>query len=398
MKFSSKVKQCQLSPMRKFYPFAYAAEQSGKKIYSLNLGQPDIQTPPQYFEAVRKFEQPVLEYAPSGGILLLKDAIRKYYDNLNLHYEQDEVLITTGGSEALQIVMNCVLDDGDEILIPEPYYPNYTTMAVMAGASVRAIPTSPEEGYHYADRAKIEALINENTRAILCTNPGNPTGCVLTHEEMRMIKDIAKEHNLFLLADEAYREFVYEGQGLQSFGEFEDAAENIVILDTVSKRFSACGARIGCIISHNKELMNECMKLCQCRISVSTIDQIAAAALYDVGPDYFTAVREEYKRRRDTCVAGLEKIPGVVCKCPKGAFYVMAALPVDNADTFQEWMLKEFDYEGETVICSPAAPMYATPGKGVNEIRIAYVLKEDELARAIEVLGKGIEAYNNRAK
>lgn len=384
--------------MRKFYPFAYAAEQSGKKIYSLNLGQPDIQTPPQFFEAVRKFEQPVLEYAPSGGMLVLKDAIRKYYDKLNLHYEQDEVLITTGGSEALQIVINCILDDGDEILIPEPYYPNYTTMAITAGASVRAIPTSPEEGYHYADRAKIEAQINENTRAILCTNPGNPTGCVLTHDEMRMIADIAKEHNLFLLADEAYREFVYEGQGLQSFGEFEDAAENIVILDTVSKRFSACGARIGCIISRNKELMNECMKLCQCRISVSTLDQIAAAALYDVGPDYFTAVREEYKRRRDTCMAGLAKIPGVICECPKGAFYVMAALPVDNADTFQEWMLKEFDYEGETVICSPAAPMYVTPGKGINEIRIAYVLEEKELARAIEVLAKGIEAYNNRAK
>ena len=398
MKFSSKVEKCQLSPMRKFYPFAYAAEQSGKKIYSLNLGQPDIQTPPQFFEAVRKFEQPVLEYAPSGGMLVLKDAIRKYYDKLNLHYEQEEILITTGGSEALQIVINCILDDGDEILIPEPYYPNYTTMAVMAGASVRAIPTSPEEGYHYADRAKIEALINENTRAILCTSPGNPTGCVLTHDEMRMIADIAKEHNLFLLADEAYREFVYEGQGLQSFGEFEDAAENVVILDTVSKRFSACGARIGCIISHNKELMNECMKLCQCRISVSTLDQVAAAALYDVGPDYFTAVREEYKRRRDTCMAGLAKIPGVICKCPKGAFYVMAALPVDNADTFQEWMLKEFDYEGETVICSPAAPMYVTPGKGINEIRIAYVLEEKELARAIEVLAKGIEAYNNRNK
>ena len=398
MKFSSKVKKCELSPMRKFYPFAYAAEQSGKKIYSLNLGQPDIATPPQFFEAVHKFEQPVLEYAPSGGMLVLKDAIRKYYAKLNMNYEQDEVLITTGGSEALQIVINCILDDGDEILIPEPYYPNYTTMAITAGASVRAIPTSPEEGYHYADRAKIEALINENTRAILITNPGNPTGCVLTHDEMRMIADIAKEHDLFLLADEAYREFVYEGQGLQSFGEFEDAAENIVILDTVSKRFSACGARIGCIISHNKELMNECMKLCQCRISVSTLDQIAAAALYDVGPDYFTAVREEYKRRRDTCMEGLSKIPGVICKCPKGAFYVMAALPVDNADTFQEWVLKEFDYEGETVICSPAAPMYVTPGKGINEIRIAYVLEEKELARAIEVLAKGIEAYNNRAK
>ena len=396
MKFSSKVKKCILSPMRKFYPHAFAAEQAGKKIYSLNLGQPDVETPPKFFEAVRAFEQPVLGYAPSTGMIVLIDAIRKYYDKLNMHYEREDILITTGGSEALQIVMNCILDNGDEILIPEPYYPNYTTMAVMAGASVRPIPTSPEEGYHYADRAKIESLINEKTRAILCTSPGNPTGCVLTREEMRMIMDVAKEHNLFLLADEAYREFVYEGQGLMSFGEFGDGAENVVILDTVSKRFSACGARIGCIISRNKELMGECLKLCQCRISVSTLDQIAAAALYDVGPDYFDAVREEYKRRRDTVVAKLEKIPGVICRCPKGAFYVMAALPVDSADSFQEWMLTEFDDNGETVICSPAGPMYATPGKGINEIRIAYVLKQEDLERAMDILALGIEAYNKR--
>ena len=398
MKFSSKIQKCGLSPMRKFHPYAQAAKARGINIYHLNIGQPDVETPEAFFEAVRNFSQPVLEYAPSPGVPELIDAIQKYYADLDMPFAKDEILITAGGSEALSIVMQCILDDGDEIMIPEPFYPNYNTMVHLCGATITPIPTCPEEGYHYADRAKIEALINENTRAILCTNPGNPTGCVLTHEEMRMIADIAKEHNLFLLADEAYREFVYEGQGLQSFGEFEDAAENIVILDTVSKRFSACGARIGCIISHNAELMNECMKLCQCRISVSTLDQIAAAALYDVGPDYFTNVREEYKRRRDTCMAGLAKIPGVICKCPKGAFYAMAALPVDNADTFQEWMLKEFDYEGETVICSPAAPMYVTPGKGINEIRIAYVLEEKELARAIEVLAKGIEAYNNRAK
>ena len=398
MKFSSKVQKCGLSPMRKFYPYAYAAEQAGKKIYSLNLGQPDVETPPQFFEAVRNFEQPVLGYAPSGGILELIDAIRKYYADLGMHYEREEVLITTGGSEALQIVFHCILDDGDEILIPEPFYPNYTTMAIATGASVRPIPTSPEEGYHYADRAKIEALINEHTRAILCTNPGNPTGNVLTREEMRMLVDLAKERGLFLIGDEAYREFVYEGQGLQSFGEFEDAGENVIVLDTVSKRFSACGARVGCIISRNKELMAHCMKYCQARLSVATLDQVASAALYNVGPEYFDAVREEYKRRRDTVMEKLEKIPGVVCKCPKGAFYVMAALPVDNADEFQKWMLESFDDNGETVICAPGGPMYATPGKGLNEIRIAYVLKQEDLARAMDVLAKGIEAYNNRAR
>ena len=398
MKYSSKVKKCGLSPMRKFHPYAVAAQAAGKKIYHLNIGQPDVVTPPQFFEAVREFEAPVLEYAPSAGIPELIRAIQKYYDNLGMHFDESEIQITNGGSEALQIVLNCILDDGDEILIPEPFYPNYNTMVFSAGATIRPIETTPEEGYHYADRAKIEACINEHTRAIMCTNPGNPTGVVLTPEEMRLMVDIAKEHNLFLIGDEAYREFIYGGEPLQSFGSFKDAAENVIVVDTVSKRFSACGARVGCIISRNKELMAETMKFLQCRLSVATLDQMASAALYDVGPEYFAAVRDEYKRRRDTCMAGLEKIPGVVCKCPKGAFYIMAALPVDSADNFQQWLLEEFDDNGDTVMFAPGDSMYATPGKGKNEIRIAYVIKEEDLARAMELLAKGIEAYNNRAK
>ena len=395
---SSKVKKCGLSPMRKFHPYAVAAEAAGKKIYHLNIGQPDIETPPQYFQAIRDFHQPVLEYAPSPGIPVLIKAIQKYYDNLNMHFEQDEILITTGGSEALQIVLNCILDDGDEILIPEPFYPNYNTMVNTCGAKIHPIPTTPESGYHYADRAKIEAEINEHTRAIMCTNPGNPTGAVLTPEEMRMMVDIAKEHELFIIGDEAYREFVYAGEPLQSLGEFADAADNVVVIDTVSKRFSACGARIGCIISRNKELMGEAMKYCQARLSVATLDQIASAALYDVGPEYFAAVREEYKRRRDTVVAKLKEIPGVICECPRGAFYLMAALPVDDADAFQKWLLTDFDDNGDTVMFAPGGPFYATPGKGVNEVRIAYVLKQKDLERAMDLLAKGIEAYNSRAK
>jgi len=398
MKFSSKVEKCGLSPMRKFHPYAVAAKAAGKKVYHLNIGQPDVETPPQFFDAVKNFEQTVLEYAPSPGVPALIDAIQKYYDNLNMHFEKDEILITTGGSEALQIVMNCILDDGDEILIPEPYYPNYNTMVNTTGGVIKPIPTSPEEGYHYADRAKIEACITPNTRAIMCTNPGNPTGVVLTPEEMRLMVDIAKEHDLFIIGDEAYREFVYGGEPLQSLGEFADAAENVVVLDTVSKRFSACGARIGCIISRNKELMAHCMKYCQARLCVATLDQIASAALYDVGPEYFAAVRDEYKRRRDTCMEGLAKIPGVVCKCPKGAFYIMAALPIDSADEFQKFLLEEFDDNGDTVMFAPAESMYATPGKGKNEIRMAYVLQVEKLARAMELLAKGIEAYNNRNK
>ena len=396
MKFSSKVQRCGLSPMRKFHPFAVAAEQKGRKIYHLNIGQPDIETPPEYFKAVRNFNQDVLAYAPSPGMPVLIEAIRKYYDKLDMHFAPDEILITTGGSEALSITFQCILDDGDEVLIPEPFYPNYNTMVATCGAHIHPIPTTPEEGYHYADRAKIEAEINEHTRAIVVTNPGNPTGVVLTHDEMRMIVDVAKEHNLFVIGDEAYREFVYAGEPLQSMGEFADAADNVILADTVSKRFSACGARIGCLISRNHEFLGHAMKYCQSRLSVATLDQVAAAALYDVGPEYFEAVRKEYKKRRDTVVECLQKIPGVICKCPHGAFYIMAALPVDNADTFQQWLLEEFEDNGDTVMFAPGEPFYSTPGKGRNEIRIAYVLKQEDLERAMDLLAKGIQAYNNR--
>lgn len=396
MKFSSKVEKCGQSPMRKFHPYAVAAKARGIKVYHLNIGQPDVQTPPAFFEAIRKFEQPVLEYAPSPGIPELIDAIKGYYDKLDMHFDKSEIYITTGGSEALAITLQCILDDGDEILIPEPFYPNYNTMVRTCGASITPIPTCPEEGYHYAEREKIEPLINEHTRAIMVTNPGNPTGVVLTPEEMRMMCDIAKEHNLFIIGDEAYREFVYGGEPLQSMGEFADAADNVVVIDTVSKRFSACGARIGCILTRNHELLGHALKYCQARLSVATLDQVASAALYQVDPSYFAAVREEYKRRRDTVVAKLREIPGVVFDCPKGAFYLMAALPIDDADNFQKWLLEEFDDNGDTVMFAPGAPMYATPGKGKNEIRIAYILKQDKLERAMDLLALGIKAYNNR--
>ena len=278
MNISINANRCEPSPMRKFHPLAVKAQERGIRIHHLNIGQPDIETPKAFFDAVRSFDQPVLEYAPSPGVPALIEAIRDYYAALDMHFAAEDILITNGGSEALQIAMNCILDDGDEILIPEPFYPNYNTMARTCGAVIHPVSTSPEEGYFYADRRRIEAEITPRTRAILVTNPGNPTGTVLTPEEMRMMVDIAKEHGLFIIGDEAYREFVYAGEPLQSFGEFTDAAENVILIDTVSKRFSACGARIGCMISRNKELMAEAMKYAQCRLSVPTLDQVAAAA------------------------------------------------------------------------------------------------------------------------
>jgi aspartate aminotransferase len=396
MKFSSKIEKCGLSPMRKFHPYAVAAEAKGRKIYHLNIGQPDIETPQAFFDAVKDFKQPVLAYAPSPGVPAYIKAVKDYYAKLGIQLDDGDILATTGGSEALQMVLTCILDDGDNILIPEPFYPNYNTFTRVTGGYIKPIPTKPEEGYHYADRAKIEAAIDEHTRAIMVTNPGNPTGVVLTHEEMRMIADIAKEHDLFIIGDEVYREFVYGGEGLASLAEFPDAAENVIIIDSVSKRFSACGARIGVLISRNKELMAQAMKLCQGRLCSATLDQVGAAALYTVGPEYFAAVRDEYKKRRDTVVAKLKAIPGVVCECPKGAFYLMAALPVDNADTFNKWLLEEFEDHGDTVMFAPGESFYATQGKGKNEIRIAYVLKQADLERAMDLLALGIKAYNAR--
>ena len=289
--------------------------------------------------------------------------------------------------------MQCILDPGSEVLIPEPYYPNYATFIRAACGHVCPIPTSPEEGYHYADRTKIEALIHENTRAIMITNPSNPTGVTLTAEERQMLLDVAREHDIYLICDEVYREFFYNGEGLVTMGTLDDPNGNLVIIDSVSKRFSACGARIGCLISKNKALMAEAMKFCQARLSVATLDQVAAAALYTVDQHYFDEMRLEYQRRRDTVMEKLRTIPGVTCRTPDGAFYLMAALPIDDADRFQQWLLTDFEDHGETVMFSPGHSFYATPGKGVNEIRIAYVLKAEDLSRAIDLLALGIKAY-----
>lgn len=395
MKFSSKIKRCELSPVRKFYPYEMAAVAKGLKVRHLNIGQPDIETPRAFFDAIANFGERVVEYAPAPGVEVYVDAVREYYTRMGCSITHDDILTTFGGSEALEIVMSCILEEGDEVLVPEPFYPNYTTFVNITGGRIRPIPTTAEEGYRFASREKIEPLINEHTRAILMTTPGNPTGVVLSREEMRLMADIAKEHDLFLISDEVYREIVYTGK-MATMLEMEDAAENIVVIDSVSKRFSATGSRVGALVSRNKELMGEAMKLAQGRLCAATLDQLGAAALYGVGSDYFSAVREEYHRRRDTCMEGLSQIPGVVCECPKGAFYLMAKLPVDDTDKFQTWLLEEFQDNGETVMFAPGEGFYGTPGKGRDEVRLAYILKQADLRRAMEVLAHGIEAYNSR--
>ena len=393
MQFSSKIQQCHLSPMRKFHPYALAAEKRGVKIHHLNIGQPDIPTPPAFFDAVRHYRSDVLSYAPSPGVPEYVAAVQRYYQRIGAPLAEEDILATTGGSEALQMVMCCLLDEGDEILIPEPFYPNYDTFVHVAGGNIRPIHISPEEGYRYAQRQRIEPLIHERTRAILITNPGNPTGTVLTPEEMTVIADIAKKHGLFLVADEVYREFVYGGEPLSTFLTLPGLEENLIVVDSVSKRFSACGARVGALISRNRDFLAQAMKLCQGRLCSATLDQLGAAALYGVDPSYFDATRDEYRRRRNACVEGLHRIPGVVCEEPKGAFYLMAKLPVDDADKFQTWLLEEFEDHGETLMFAPGEGFYGTPGKGKDEIRIAYVLNEGDIRRSMELLGLAIARY-----
>ncbi len=398
MQFSKKAQKCGVSPMRKFHPYQMAAADRGVTVYHLNIGQPDIVTPKAYFDAIRNFSQPVLEYAPSQGVPALIQAVQRYYAKIGMDYSEADIYITSGGSEALSILMLCILDEGSEVIVPEPFYPNYSTFIQGAGGVIRPLSTSPEDGYDYVKPEAMEALINDKTRAILLTNPGNPTGTVHTKEQLRPIMELAKKHDLFVIGDEGYREFAYGSEQPASVGEFPELAQNAVIIDSASKRFSACGARIGALITKNQELQRLVMKFCQGRLSVATLDQLAAAALFEVEPSYFTAVREEYKLRRNTVYEALKKMPGVVCQEPKGAFYMMAKLPIDDTDAFQRWLLTDFSNRGETVMFAPGESFYATPGAGRDEIRIAYVLKREDLSRAMELLALGVAAYQSRQR
>jgi aspartate aminotransferase len=396
MKLSKRITEMKQSPIRKYYVYANKAKAQGKKVYYLNIGQPDIKTPKAFMDAISKFDEDVLEYAPSEGIPELIEAILGYYKRYGMNYDKEEVLITNGGSEALIFIMYCILNVGDEVIMPEPYYTNYVTFISMADGIVKPLTTKAENGYHYADKKRIEAVITPKTKAFVIGNPGNPTGNVLTREEIRMICDLAKEHDFFIVADEVYREFIYDGNEMTSFGQYEDVADKVIIVDSVSKRFSACGARIGSIITKNADLFSNLLKLAQGRLSCSTLDQVGSVALYNLEPSYFDEVKTEYEHRRNVVYDELCKIEGIVCEKPSGAFYITCKLPVEDAEDFLIWMLETFDDNGETVMFAPAEGFYSTPGLGRSEIRIAYVLKEEDMIRAIEIIRLGLEAYKKK--
>ena len=396
MKFSNRITSMQASPIRRLVPYAEKARKAGKKVYPLNIGQPDIKTPPAFFEALGNFNKKVLAYDGSQGNPELIKAISNYYKTYNMDFQDDEILITNGGSEALLFAIITTCDAGDEVLVPEPFYTNYNGFASAVNVTVDGITTKAEEGFHLPKKEDLVKKIKPNTKSIILSNPGNPTGVVYTKDELKMLVDICIEHNLFILADEVYREFVYDGLEYISLGNFKEAEDRVIIIDSVSKRYSACGARIGSIASKNKDLIQEILKLCQGRLCVPTIEQIGAIELYKTPTDYFKEVNEEYTKRRDIVYGALQKMDGVICKEPKGAFYVSVKLPVDNAEKFIIWCLEEFDYNGETLMMAPLEGFYSTPGIGEDEARIAYILNTEELQKAMTVLDKALQAYPGR--
>lgn len=391
--FSNRVTAMQASPIRKLVPFATAAKADGVKVYHLNIGQPDIKTPRGFFDAVKNFDDEVLEYAVSQGIPELIEALQDYYKTYDMHFDKDELLITNGGSEALLFAMMATCDPGDKLLIPEPFYTNYNGFGQCVNVGVAPITTKAENGFHLPSKEEILSKIDDRVKAILLSNPGNPTGAIYSKEELEMIAEIAIEKDLWIISDEVYREFVYDGLEYTSFGNLKQVEDRVIIIDSVSKRYSACGARIGSIASKNKELIAQIMKLCQGRLCVPTLEQIGAVELYKTPVSYFKEVNDEYRKRRDVLYSELMKVDGVICEKPTGAFYVVAKLPVDNAEDFVKWMLTEFRVDNETVMATPAEGFYATPGLGRDEIRLAYILKEEDLRKAAKILKEGLEAY-----
>ena len=382
------------SPIRRLAPLAEEAKKRGTKVYHLNIGQPDIKTPEVALEAIRNIDRQILEYSPSDGVLSLREKLVGYYDQYQIKLTPDDIIVTSGGSEAVLFAFMSCLNPGDEIIVPEPAYANYMAFAVSAGAVIRPIRSTIENGFALPSIEQFEELINERTRGILICNPNNPTGYLYTRKEMNRIRDLVKKYDLFLFSDEVYREFIYTGSPYISACHLEGVEDNVVLIDSVSKRYSECGIRIGAFITKNKALRAAVMKFCQARLSPPLLGQIAAEASIDAPREYAIHTYEEYIERRNCLIDELNKIEGVYSPIPMGAFYTIARLPIDDSDKFCEWCLREFEHEGATVMLAPASGFYSEPGLGKNEVRIAYVLEKEELKKAIRILGKAIETYN----
>ena len=381
------------SPIRKLAPLAAAAENRGIKIYHLNIGQPDLKTPEEGLDVLRHSGREILEYSPSQGFLSYRRKLVDYYNRYNIHLTPDDIIVTTGGSEAVFFAFMSCLNPGDEIIVPEPAYANYMAFAISAGARIRTVSTTIEEGFSLPKVEKFEELINDRTRAILICNPNNPTGYLYTRREMNQIRDLVKKHDLYLFSDEVYREFIYTGSPYISACHLEGIEQNVILIDSVSKRYSECGIRIGALITKNEEVRSAVMKFCQARLSPPLLGQLVAEASIDTSADYLREMYDEYVERRNCLIDGLNKIPGVYSPIPMGAFYTMARLPIDDAERFCAWCLEEFSYENETVMMAPGAGFYTTPGAGHNEVRIAYVLNKHDLERALFLLARALEPY-----
>jgi len=384
------------SPIRKLVPFAENAKKSGKKVYHLNIGQPDIHTPKIALDAISSFSNSVVEYSHSAGFESYRKGLSKYYQNIDINVSYSDLLITTGGSEALLFALNSCLDDGDEIIIPEPFYANYNGFSISSGVKVVPIATNIDDGFALPSIQEFEKLISSRTKAILICNPGNPTGYLYSKDELESLKEIVVKNNLFLIADEVYREFAYDGEKHHSVLNISGIENHAIVIDSTSKRYSMCGIRVGCIVSKNNDVISTALKFAQARLSPPTFGQIAGEAALCTPQSYFDKVSKEYVDRRNVLVDGLNSIEGVICPKPKGAFYAIAQLPVDNADEFAKWLLEDFSFEGETIMVAPAAGFYSTINSGFNQVRIAYVLNKDALKKAVQILKEALKVYPGR--
>lgn len=394
MNISNRALEMNFSPIRKLIPLADEAAKKGIKVYKLNIGQPNIVTPDSFFEGLHSYKEKIVTYSDSRGIPQLIESFVKSYKMSGINLEKEDILITQGGSEAILFTLMCICNEGDEVLVPEPFYSNYSSFSIFSGAKVKPIPTCIENNFHLPSKEELESLITPKTKAIMFSNPVNPTGTVYTADEIKMIGELAIKHDLYIIADEVYRQFVYDDIPYTSIMNFEDLKDRVVLVDSISKHYSACGARIGLIASKNHELMNYILKFCQARLCVSTIEQHAAANLINTMENYIEDVKMKYKSRRDLLYGYLKRIPGVVCSKPEGAFYIFAKLPVDNAEKFAKWLLTDYSYEGKTLLIAPGPGFYQTEGKGEQEVRFSFCTNVDDIENAMIVLRRALEEYN----